>query len=311
MDNQETFVAIYNPQISNAVAEGRYKDALSLTEQRNLKIWEQKNRSSFSEMSKWVRIEELFTKELLESKQGLSNEGEGLIFIVGLPRSGKTTLETLLSEIKGVAAGGELPYLSDQFSKIQGPDGATWHYPEYIPYLPDAIWPQFGANYARPVRDTVKGRDFIIDTMPPTFKYVGFIDIILPKAKIIHAVRSPLEHCLDIFSKNFTSQYYNFTYDWNSLGVYYMAYRSLMGHWERIMGDRILKVNFDELSSNPKKELRKIVDFCGIEADISPAQIAKKHKGLMEQINYMGGILKNYRPYLKEFEKSLGVFRRL
>lgn len=311
MDKQDTFEMIYNPQIKQAVYEGRYKDALSIIEERNLKLWEQKNKTSFAEMSRWLKIEETFTKELLESKQGLSNEGEGLIFIVGLPRSGKTTLENFLSEIKGVKAGGELPYMSEQFSKIQGPDGKTWKYPKYIPFLPDGVWEQFGRNYAIPVRNTAPRANFIIDTMPPTFRYVGFIDIILPKAKIIHAVRSPLEHCIDIFSKSFKSQYYNFTYDWNSLGAYYMAYRSLMAHWERIMGDRILKVNFDELAANPKKELRKIIEHCGIESDISPANIAKNNIELLSQINHMGGVLKNYRPYLKDFEKSLGVFKRL
>lgn len=311
MQTQNTLETIYNPKILEAVHERRFKDAIALTTERNSQIWLMKGQPRFSELTNWVSIEDIFTKDLLQRKQGLSEEGQGLVFIMGLPRSGKTTLETLLAEIIIVQAGGELPYLQEQFAQIQGPDGKVWTYPDYIPFLPDKVWAQFGGNYANPVRETVKNADFIIDTMPSTFRYVGLIALMLPKAKIIHMTRSPLEHGIDIFSKVFDNEFYNFTYDWDTLATYYIAYRALMAHWNHVLGSKILTVNFDELAANPKKELRKVIDFCGIESDISPSAIAKKYNATFSEIKYMNAMLKNYRPFLKEFEKKLSVFRRL
>lgn len=303
--------SLYMDKITTAVAAKQYKAAFDLLTERNDLIWAEKGYSARVDMAQWQRIESAFTKEFLVSRDGLSDEGEGFIFIVGMPRCGKTTLEGLLGAIDTVQPGGELPYLHNQYSKVQDPNGQAWEYPDYIPALPDEVWSIFARQYVEPVRGLYPQASFIIDTMPPNFRYLGFLRLILPKAKVIHIVRDPLEHCVDIFSKKFNADFYNYTYNLDALSGMYCAYRRLMAHWDGVLGDWLHTVKFEDLIGKPKKELKKVLSFCGIEADQSVQSLISPHQNMLTEINRSIGVLKNYRPYLKDFEASLGTYKNL
>lgn len=311
MDLNPSIRKMYEPVILEAVHARRFDEALRLVTERNTQIWAQRGNKHHVNFSEWVKIEEIFTKDFIEQKSGLSDCGEGLIFIVGMPRSGKSTLEKLLSGIPNLAAGDELRFMSDQFRKIQDPNGEAWKYPYYAEYLPDPIWQQFGQNYETPTKSVFPDAKYIVDTMPPNFRYLGFIRLILPKAKVICAQRDPIPHMVDMFSKVFESGFYDYTNDWGALTEFYMAYRGLMSHWDHVLGDWLYRVKFEDLIHQPKKTLRGVLEFCDIESEVSIPKLIEPHKDMLTEIEYSIATLKNYRPFLKDLEKQLGVFKRL
>ncbi len=300
-------------QITAAIGARQYKQALDLMIHRNDLIWQDRRYSHDDrvDFAKWQRIEQIVTKDYIDQKDGLSDEGEGLIFIVGMPRCGKTTLERVLGGIDGVTAAGELNYLSSQYGKVHDPAGNPWTYPDYLTVLPDEVFPQFGKNYSDAVKGLYKDSRYIIDTMPPTFRYLGLIRLILPKAKVIHMVRSPMDHCIDIFSKKFDNNFYNYTYHLETLSEMYVAYRRLMAHWDDALGDWMMTLRFEDLIAQPKKEIKRVMGFCEIESDITAQNLILPHQTTFSEINRTFGVLKNYRPYLQDFEKSLGRYKIL
>jgi adenylate kinase family enzyme len=302
---------MYEAKILEAVHARRFDEALRLVTERNAKIWMQRGNKHNINYSDWIKIEKVFTKNFLQQKEGLSNRGEGLIFIVGMPRGGKSTLEKCLSDHASVVAGDELRYLSDQFRKLQDPNGQEWRYPHYIEYLPDHVWDEFGRAYEEPVKRLFKNTDFLIDTMPPNFRYLGLIKVMLPKAKVIHIRRDPLSHIVDMFSKVFKSEFYDYTNDWGALLEFYMAYRSLMSHWSHVLGDWMLEMTFEDLIHHPKQEIKKVMNFCEIDRNVSIQKLLEPHKPMITEIEYTIATLKNYHPYLKEIQKQLGVFKKL
>lgn len=308
--------AQYIARINVAIANRDYAGALDLLIRRNEMLWLARGApvtAGSADFAAWERLRQGFTRAFLDSRlpHAPQEGGAGLIFIVGMPRSGKTTLELLLSGIPDVAAAGELNYLHGRFRKMQDPDGREWTYPDYIPALPPQAFAALGKDYEEAVRAQFPGKRFIIDTMPPTFRYLGFMRLILPQARVIHMVRDPLDHCIDIFSKRFDNDFYNYTYQLDSLAQMYVEYRRLMAHWDAVLGDWVLTLRFEDLVQHPKKELKKAVAFCGMEAQGHLNAAIRPHQDMLNEIGRTFGVLKNYRPHLTEFEKALGPYKKL
>lgn len=304
----------YVAQINAAIARQDFAAALGIMVQRNEMLWLGRGApatAGSADFAAWERLAQGYTRAFLESRlPHMPQEGgAGLVFIVGMPRSGKTTLEVMLSGMPDVAAAGELNYLHAQFRKLQDPSGKGWEYPDYIPVLPPQAFEAFGKGYEAAIMAQFPDKRFVIDTMPPTFRYLGLLRLMLPQARVIHMVRDPIDHCLDIFSKKFDSDFYNYTYHLDSLAKMYVAYRSLMAHWDAVLGDWFMTVRFEELVQHPKKELKKIVTFCGMEPQGSLNALIQPHQGRLSEIDRTFGVLKNYRPHLKEFAKALGPYK--
>lgn len=102
--------------------------------------------------------------------------------------------------------------------------------------------------------------------MPHNFLFLGFIRTILPRAKIIHVRRDPLDTCLSCYKQLFNNGQ-NFSYDLAELGAYFRVYDGLMGHWHRVMPGVILDVAYEELVANPKPTIQMMLSHCGLSWD--------------------------------------------
>lgn len=106
-----------------------------------------------------------------------------------------------------------------------------------------------------------------MDKMPGNFVYVALIHLMFPRARIIHAVRSPVDTCFSCYATLFQKGP-NFSYDLAELGRYYRRYSDLMAHWHSILpADRILDVRYEQLVDNFDPEARRLLDFCGLAWD--------------------------------------------
>jgi len=191
--------------------------------------------------------------------------GEAAIFIVGLPRSGSTLVERILSCHSEVVSAGELPHLTRLIAAAAGrmagrrdlsPAGiARWS------ALIDTA--SLGREYLACSRPAGAPRRFFIDKMPVNFLHCGLIHRALPQAKIIHVARHPLAACYAIYRTLFRSAY-PFSYDLDELGRYYIAYRRLMAHWHATLPGFIHDQSYERLVADPRGEISRLLAFCGL-----------------------------------------------
>ena len=210
-------------------------------------------------------LQRLFASETAPAARGEEVDAPP-VFIVGLPRSGKSSLEGMLGRHPRLHAGGELPYLARLVADL-------WRQRDLsspaasLDSLPPSAFAAIGAAYMGEVRKLASPPLRVIDTMPLNFRHVGFIRLALPNAHIIHCTRDPLEHCVAVFQKSFARRGYEFASDLGDLAAYYRLHRRLMAHWHRLFPGAILDVDVARLREDPGPQIRTVLDFCGLEWD--------------------------------------------
>jgi predicted Zn-dependent protease len=208
------------------------------------------------------RLKSVFTAELLAQPGGLPAPDP--IFIVGLPRSGSTLVEQILSshsQVEGTMELHDITQLARQVGLWQKKDGEA-SYPEAAAALSPERRVELGETYLTQTRVHRKlGRPFFIDKMPNNFLHAGFIKLILPNARIIDARRHPLGCCLSCFKQHF-ARGQAFSYGLEDVGRYYADYVSLMSHYETVLP--VHRVAYEAMVADPEGETRRLLDFCGL-----------------------------------------------
>jgi tetratricopeptide (TPR) repeat protein len=206
------------------------------------------------------------TEELFTSKSGQGCDSNAPIFIVGLPRAGSTLLEQILASHSQVDGTMELPNILAYVHRLNGR-----RLIKNDPRYPDILWtltPEFlrqlGEDYIRDTQIYRKGAAYFIDKMPNNFRHIGLIQLILPNAKIIDARRHPMACCLSNF-KQLYAEGQEFTYGLEDIGRYYKAYTELMDYWDGVLAGKILRIQYEEVVTDLETQVRKILDFCGLE----------------------------------------------
>ena len=111
--------------------------------------------------------------------------------------------------------------------------------------------------------------DYITDKAPLNFRWIGFIKIFFPQAKVIHCYREPKDNCLSIFKNNFVGNALNWTFSQKEIANYYNQYLDLMSFWEKIIPNYIYNVKYENIVNNKEYEIKKLVNFCNLEWDPS------------------------------------------
>ncbi len=207
-------------------------------------------------------IVQVFDREFLEARQGLGHPSNEPIFVVGLPRSGSTLLEQILASHSAVEGTAELPYAGMVANSIgrNRADGAT--YPQAMRDLPVERLRQLGQDYLDLARiHRTEGRPRFIDKMPNNFPAIGFLSLILPKAKIIDARRYPLDSCLSCYRQLF-ARGQSFTYDLTDIGEYFLQYQRMMDYWHEVLPGRVLTVQYEDMVTDFDQQVRRLLDFC-------------------------------------------------
>jgi hypothetical protein len=180
------------------------------------------------------------------------------VFILGMPRSGTTLVEQIVSSHPDVAAGGELPFWVER--------GAAWDADEIDPLSADGA-ARIAADYSAVLDGISTAAARVTDKLTFNFLWVGMIHALFPNAAIIHCRRHPVDTCLSIYTNLFQTPM-PFAAERRNLVHCYREYLRLMAHWRAVLpADRFLEVDHEALVGDPDSVTRRIVAFCGLDWD--------------------------------------------
>jgi len=255
------------------------------------------------------------TAEFLAAREGLGCPRPDPIFIVGLPRSGSTLIEQILSshsQVEGTLELPEIPRLVQQFRTRKA--GEPPRYPGVLAELSPEELRRMGEIYLEETGVYRQRAPFFIDKMPGNFHDIGFIHLILPNAKIIEARREAMACCFGNFKQLFANGQ-KFTYDLTEMGHYYRGYIELMEHWHRALPGKILRVQHSDVVQDLEGSVRRILEFCGLEFEPACLEYYKTDRVVRtlsaDQVRrpiYREGLdqWRHYEPWLGPLKAALG-----
>ena len=199
----------------------------------------------------------LIFKDINFSDFILKNNNKKIIFVLGMPRSGSSLLEKMLSGHKKILGAGELQFLKQSISeKILD----NFSINDSFSSLND-----MAENYIRKTQVFKDPQDFILDKNPLNFIYIGFIKILFPSAKVIHIKRNAKDTCFSCYKQLFEN--INFADNEKDLAKFYKIYDELMIFWKNELKDFIYTINYEDLVDKPKANIQKVLNFCELNFD--------------------------------------------
>jgi len=217
------------------------------------------------------RSRSLFTPELFAARRGWGCTAADPIFVVGLPRSGSTLVEQILSSHSQVEGTMELPDIvamvrnltnGDECDGPQSPDRTR--YPGLLAGLDAARLRELGEEYLDRTRIQRKtDAPFFIDKLPNNWQHVGLIHLMLPNAKIVDARRHPLSCGFSVFKQHF-ARGQTFSFRLEDIGRYYRDYVELMAHFDVVLPGRVHRVHYEAMVADTESEVHRLLDYCGL-----------------------------------------------
>tara|TARA_Y100000768_G_C23960431_1_gene675071 strand:- start:97 stop:1728 length:1632 start_codon:yes stop_codon:yes gene_type:complete len=207
------------------------------------------NYSLNAEKKEFNKIKKFFSnKELLIQRNFKENQITP-IFILGMPRSGTSLIEQIISNHSQVHGAGELDLLPISV-KNSNWDNSNDN---------EKILQKIRNEYLEKI-SLISKKKYITDKLPGNFKRIGFILSALPNSKIIHLQRNPMAVCWSNYKSNFNSIGMGFTLDQKYTAEYYLLYEDIMKFWNELYSEKIINVNYENLVENFEEEVKKLFD---------------------------------------------------
>jgi tetratricopeptide (TPR) repeat protein len=188
------------------------------------------------------------------------------IFVIGMPRTGTTLVERILSSHPQVQAAGELRAFLMALYQETGTVPADPAFPERMPRID---WTRLGQRYLAGTRPLTGHAPHFVDKLPHNFLHAGFIAAALPQARIVCLRRDPVDTCLGNFRQLFDlrSPYFDYSFDLLDTGRFYLQFDRLMAHWQRVLPGRVLEIGYEDLVDRQEPVTRELLEFCDLRWD--------------------------------------------
>src|SRR5688572_13293962 len=209
------------------------------------------------------RIRSVFDGEFLVRHAGAGDPDPAPIFVVGLPRSGSTLIEQILSSHSAVDATHELPEVGRLIQQIGRDRIDRLAYPEAVRDYDAGNWAALGRSYIEHTRQHRGAAPRFIDKNPNNFASIGLLALALPNARIVNARRHPLDARLSCYRQLF-ARGQPFTYDLTELGEYYLEYEKMMAHWRAVLPGHVLDVQYEDVVADLEGQSRRLLGHCGL-----------------------------------------------
>jgi tetratricopeptide (TPR) repeat protein len=201
------------------------------------------------------KIKKIFTEQSIKP---IDNINKKIIFIVGMPRSGTTLTEQIVSSHQEVFGAGELNFLSEAIEKRALYNAEPINNEQLL---------ECQKYYSDKINFFKSNKKIFTDKAPLNFRWIGFILKLFPNSKIVHCMRDPMDICWSNFKNSFSSNSLNFTYDLKDLGTYYLLYNDLMNFWNKNFPNKIYNLSYEKLIQDQNSEIKKIINFCELKWD--------------------------------------------
>jgi tetratricopeptide (TPR) repeat protein len=256
-------------------------------------------------------IAEQFSDDLMARMAGAGVSSDRPVLIVGMPRSGTTLVEQILSAHPAVYGAGEIANLANLIAQVGGPDGSA--YPLWAKVLTASDFGVLGQLYLDGLPTPAAGQVRTTDKRVANFEHLGLIHLCLPGARIIHCRRDPRDVALSCFASRF-SDGQDFADDLVELGRYWRAYDRLMAHWRRILPPgRMLEVDYEAVVEDTESLARRLIDHCGLAWNAACLQFHASGRevrtGSFAQVRrpiYTGSVGR-WRPFAAQLEPFIEV----
>ena len=186
------------------------------------------------------------------------------VFIVGLPRTGTTLTERIVSSHSQVESLGETQFLQMVLRRESAIESIEMMLPDMIESVARKDMGIISRGYMDAAGYRMGDSPFVIDKLPFNFLYLGFIARAWPQARIVSLVRNPMDSCFSMYKQVFTWAY-KFSYSLDYLGPYVVAYQRLCQHWRELLGDRYIEVVYEDLVADQENQTRRMLDRLGLD----------------------------------------------
>ena len=235
------------------------------------------------------------------------------VFIVGMPRSGTSLTEQILSRHPAVHAAGERLEIPQFALSVCKDIGSQQPYPFCLSGIDRNSLNVMARQYIKKVAGQAERTTKIVtDKMPDNYPHLGLIQLLFPKARIIHCIRDPMDTCLSCYFKKLMGHPYS--YNLTNLGRHYRLYEDLMTHWKQTLSLSIMDVRYEDLVDNPEGVSRTMVEFCGLKWSSRCLDFHKSKRNVVtastDQVRqpiYRKSVArwKNYEEYLGDLRTAL------
>jgi tetratricopeptide (TPR) repeat protein len=187
-------------------------------------------------------------------------EGPTPIFIVGLPRTGTTLAERILSSHSMVESAGETFFMPAAIQRCSGTAAGTAMTADIIARAARCPIEAIGRAYLDAIGYRLGGKPMFIDKYPENFLYLGFIAKAFPHARLVHLRRDPMDTCFALYKQSF----FRYAYTLEDLGRYYSAHERLERHWRALLGERLAELRYEELVADQEGQTRRLLECLGL-----------------------------------------------
>jgi tetratricopeptide (TPR) repeat protein len=264
-----------------------------------------------------ARSKSLFTPAFFAERAGMGCDAPDPIFVVGLPRSGSTLVEQILSSHSQVEGTMELAEIISISRDLAGRrlKGEPSRYPEALAELDAGELKALGERFLERTRIQRRtSKPLFIDKMPNNFAHIGMIRLILPNAKIVDARRHPMASCFSAFKQHF-ARGQNFSYDLDEIGRYWRDYAELMAHFDAVAPGAVHRVLYERMVDDVEGQTRALLAHCGLTFEDACLRFYENERAVRtassEQVRqpiYREGVeqWRHYAPWLGPLKAALG-----
>ena len=285
---------------------GNFRKSFKFYETGNKLYKIKKNFNINNELKNFDKIKKTFEVQKIKK---LDSHNKKIIFILGMPRSGTTLTEQILSSHKNVYGAGELNFLREAVQRELTDEKGDFNFN-------NSSLKKARDYYLKKIDVFGNETEYLIDKAPLNFKWIGFINLIFPNSKIIHCKRNAMDICWSNYKNTFASKLMNYTYDFNDLAIFYKAYDNLMKFWKGNIDNTVFDLVYEDLINDKVTQTKKLLKFCNLNWDENCLNFHKNKKSVstaslaqVRQPLYNTSVekWKNYKEELSGLKKLLEI----
>ena len=270
---------------------------------------EESEYSSMDTTDNTSKVIQFFNEKKLMQLSSSKTLDRDPIFVLGMPRSGSTLIDQIISSHSMVDGTQELPNIIKIAADLKRKNNL---YPEILDEIDEDEITELGKKYLNGTRWARDSAPYFIDKMPNNFIHIGLIKTILPNAKIIDTRRDAMDTCFSCF-KQFFARGQLFTYSLEDLGKYYSDYIKAMNHWHKVFGDQIYTVHYDNVINDTENTIKELIKYCELPFESECLEFYKSSRPVKtpsaEQVRQP--IYKSGLNYWKNFEEHLQPLKKI